>query len=1383
MEYILNCLEYRQYFIYFASTKVIFHYMIRSLLLIIVSIFLFNSPLDAQDEILTLRHLGGSKDMPNSPITNLFQDSKGFLWIGTTSGLFRFDGYSSRCIGETVGTSTGALMEQILNIQEDGYGRLWIISESHTGIYDPETNTYINSISDYLKDFGISGNISSIIADNNGDIWIAIPQDGVYQIRIKDNKAKKADGDSLSRKTITNMTMSKDKIVGITPTGSIVEVNPKTLKVRFLSQGPDDSVIESPTIKMYADNTGLLWITNHERLMLFDLDSDTWLNDRLPNSGYIGVVKKIFQDSKDNTWIMRDNHGIEKLISDEGRYTVCPVKTEGDFIPGATIYTMIEDQNGTLIFGSYKFGLYTYNESVNKFRTLSFTDMNKTLDVNCMIASQNGSVWIGTDNAGLWLWNPADNKSVFIPDASEETISAITCLTSSPDNRIFIGKFAKGLYEYQNGQIRRHDTNSDIENSYVWGMDFDKKGTLWIGTLGNGVFKYDPQRHTSEHFNSTNSGLGSDFIISMVISKDGNIYMGTNAGLYKYNPIDRKITPVTIAKEQSFSDNKIIQIFEDSRELLWILTTSGLKVLDRNKANLHHIKSGNSIHGSNALGIIEDNKGDIWVSKNSKLTKYKVHYDEKSGALDISQLEYDTFSGLPEYDFNQRSFLQLQDGRIAVGHPFGIIYFNPKDIRKNTNKPTVFFTDLYVGNQPIAPGEKIHGRVALNKDLFSGEQIQFNHNPKEFTIFFASDNYALPEKTRFKYRLEGYSDQWQECPEGINYVTYTNLSPGNYQLQVIAINEDGYESESPASLEIKIHHPFWGSMWAWIIYVLLIISIIYSIVLIVKKNERRIHERQTEKENQRKQEELNQLKFNFFTNVSHDLRTPLTLIVSPLDDMIKESNDERLTKRLNQMRKNAMRLLSLVNQLLDFRKSEEANLHINLSEGDIVDFVHNVCNLFVELSESKNINLTFYSSEPDIELMFDKDKMEKIIMNLLGNSFKFTPAGGRIDIAIELDAADHSKLRIQVADTGIGIKDKEKKLIFNRFYQGVDAESHTTGTGIGLSMVSEYVRLHDGTIRVTDNVERGSVFIIEIPIRHSTTNQFNSPIEESKTGENSETEATSSVEKITKPLSYERKTVLIVDDNTDMTDMLKDSLENKYDVLIASDGIKALKIAVESRPDIILTDIMMPKMNGIELCRTLKEKTETVNIPIIILTAKHDLGVKLEGLTIGADDYITKPFNLEELRLRMNRLIELNSKGARRSLIEPEPDNIVITPLDEKLIEKAMKYVSQNISNPELSVEELSSVIGMSRVSLYKKIKQITGKSPIEFIRIIRLKRAAQLLRESQLNVSEIAYKTGFNNPKMFSKYFKEEFGILPSLYQSQQESTSHSNIMDILNQ
>lgn len=1353
--------------------------MMRRFLLVIMAVLMTFPSVYAQTERLALRHVSQAKGLPNNHITELFKDSRGFLWIGSSAGLLRYDGYSTRRVSDMVGKNTGVLNEQIIRVQEDQKGRLWVESESSIAIFDPITNTLIDWVSDYIKQFGLQGYVTAVVADENGDIWIAIDGDGLYRIDIKKETAQKSSGFDLKKESVSSLALADGKVIGFTKSASLIETDPATMQTTLISKAPGVINAESAHFLLYTDQDNRVWITYNDRLMLYDLAKKEWQNELLPLNGGIGVIKDIYNDSKGNLWIARDHHGIEKMVFVDGSYKLSPMPTAGDIFPQSTVTSIFEDENGTLMFGTYKLGLYSYNESVNKFRIDIFPNLDKMPDVNCMINSPDGSVWIGTDNSGLWKWNPSSGEYSHIPDQTEDSPHAITCLAYSPDGQVFIGKFSRGLFSLKDGQVVCIETDSDIDRAYVWSMTFDRNGNLWIGTLGNGVFKYNLDNKSLEQYTTLNSGLRSDYVTSIVSGRDGNIYIGTSGGAECINPNTRKLTSVNIDDDPSLNGSKIVQIFEDSRGLLWIATTSGLKVVDAKTGKVMSVKTADTPYGADMVGITEDNEGGIWVSNSSRLANLKVTYNRETGKIDLTRREYDKYSGLPESDFNQRSFVKMADGSLAVGSPFGIIHFNPNDIRMNASRPKVLFTDLYMDNNPVEVGEEIGGRIALNKAIFSGERIELNHNPKEFTIFFTSDNYALPEKTRFKYKLKGYSEQWTECPEGINYVTYTNLSPGSYQLQVVAINEDGYESESPATLDIKIHNSFWGSPWGWLIYAMIAAALIWLIIRIAQRRERHLLEQESQKEAQRKQEELNQLKFRFFTNVSHDLRTPLTLIVSPLEDMIKESKDERQTKRLNQMRNNAMRLLSLVNQLLDFRKSEEAKLNLNPSEGDIVAFARNVCTSFLGLSERKNINLTFYSDTDRIRLLFDEDKMEKILMNLLGNAFKFTPAGGRIDVAIQHSGDDRKNLRIQISDTGIGIKDKDKKHIFERFYQvDEDGVSHPgTGSGIGLSMVSEYVKLHDGTIRVTDNIEKGSVFIIEFPIKHCDAIKTMNIAQSTVNREESDHAQDKDVVEIHHDGQGNRKTVLVVDDNADMTEMLKDSLDNIYDVVTASDGVDALKKVSVKKPDIILTDLMMPNLNGMELCRKLKENPDTVNIPIIILTAKHDLGVKLEGLTIGADDYITKPFNLDVLRLRMRRLIELNSKGARRSLIEPEPENIKITPLDEQLIEKAMKYVSKNISKSELSVEELSDVLGMSRVSLYKKIKQITGKSPIEFIRIIRLKRAAQLLRESQLNVSEIAYQTGFNNPKVFSRYFKEEFGILPSAYQSKESTETNISL------
>lgn len=611
-------------------------------------------------------------------------------------------------------------------------------------------------------------------------------------------------------------------------------------------------------------------------------------------------------------------------------------------------------------------------------------------------------------------------------------------------------------------------------------------------------------------------------------------------------------------------------------------------------------------------------------------------------------------------------------------------------------------------------------------------------------------------------------------------VTYTNLAPGTYILKVKATNSDGYAGTEEASLKIVILPPFWMTPWAYIVYALLIVGVVsFSLYAVQRRERNKFRIRQIE-EDAKKREELSQMKFRFFTNVSHELRTPLTLIISPMESMMKEITDEKLHGKLQLMYRNAQRLLNLVNQLLDFRKNEMAGLHLTLSEGDIVAYVRSICASFLMLSEKKHVHLTFFSAMESLNMSFDEDKIGKVVMNLLSNAFKFTPDGGRVDVALEMSKEMSGRLLIKVSDTGVGIRDEDKERIFERFYQveQEEPEHQSTGSGIGLSLVRDFVTLHEGTVRVVDNVGSGSVFLVELPVKHVRVSPPKpAPLTE-EVEEHEELLPGMEEEALSVDLlddmednedEKEKPLALIVDDNEDLVAFMKDSLSLYFRIQSASNGREAWQKISELMPDIIVSDVMMPEMDGNELCRWVKTDKRTSDIPMILLTARQAVEDKVEGLTIGADDYVTKPFNVEILILRMRKLIDLSKKRKAKSLIDPEPSEIAITSLDEKLVENAIKYVEANIGRCDLSVEELSRGLGMSRVHLYKKLLQITGKTPIEFIRVIRLKRAAQMLRESQQNVSEIAYQLGFNNPKYFSKYFKDEFGVLPSVYQERE--------------
>jgi signal transduction histidine kinase/DNA-binding response OmpR family regulator len=1008
-------------------------------------------------------------------------------------------------------------------------------------------------------------------------------------------------------------------------------------------------------------------------------------------------------------------------------------------------------------------------------------------------------LWLGTDTGRLIRWNYKTGVALMSADVMVGgKARAVVCLSPDGDGGVWLGTYLGGLNYYKNGSIKNYPTGNSGAIENIWALTPAGNGKLWIGTLGDGVLLYDPATQQSEVFNVKNCGLNSDYISSLIVSHEGRLYIATNSGLSVLDLPSKKLIKDDKSVLNQLNKANVVQVYEDRRKLIWIATDEGLYMYDSSKNKLTSVGLNSWSRNVYILGICEDIQGAMWVSSGSELIKINLIQNTSGGDYTFESRTYTRQEGLQNSDFNQRSFCTVPSGEVFVGGMYGVNSFDPLTMPSDATAPRVMFTDLKLFNNSVVVGERYDGIMVLSESLNDVDVVNLKYLQNEFTICFAADNYVAQETTTFYYRLLGFNDEWIKCVGNLPQVTYTNLPPGSYTIEVKAVSNDGVESDEVARLKIVVYPPFWLSWWAKTLYLLLILLAIYYSVMLIKRRERKKYIAQKKSEAIKQQEELNRLKFKFFANISHELRTPLTLILSPIEAMLKAANDDKQKHRLEIVYGNANKLLNLVNQLLDFRKTEVAELKYLPIKGNIISFIKNQCDAFNAYSEDKHVSLTFFSNGQSLMMDFDADKMGKIVMNLLSNAFKFTPDGGRVDVAV---TAGDDKVVIKVADTGIGISDEDKQRIFDCFYQ--TDTSNSAGSGIGLSLVKEYVKLHNGDVKVVDNAGGGSVFIITIPIHSAnadavsdedstaaasttastptTAAESANASAESATPTASLSESAPAADKNTKGnrghkvAKAEEKhhveedhkpTVLVVDDNADLRTFVNEELSADYHVITAADGKAALDILENHVPDIVVTDIMMPGIDGIELCRRMKANSEWAGIPIVVLTAKQDVQAKVEGLTIGADDYITKPFNCDILKLRINKLLSLSRKGGRRQLIEPEPSHVKVTSVDEKLIESAVKYVEENMASPDLSVEEMSRHLGMSRVHLYKRIRQITGMTPIEFIRIMRLKRAAQLLRESQRNVSEIAYAVGFNNPKYFSKYFKDEFGVLPSVYQ-----------------
>lgn len=1293
---------------------------------------------------IRFRNINVGNGLSNNETNSIFKDSEGFVWIGTASGLNRYDGNEIRVFRHNPADSTSLLNNYVEDIFEDSAERLWVRTAGVYSVYDPASETFSRLSEKQLDEWGVEG-VPNIIRSAGTDLWIATGGTGLYKVDISQEqpKAKKmiTVPTPLSNFTAITPVAEQSLAIAVSDRGDLFVIEYKDGSSLRTAKVPGSGERNS-SYSLMLDDTGSVWVYNFDGTFIYDINSRKWR--QAPVSPEKCPVTAMTQDATGNIWIGYDNDGIEILGRDGSKEVIANNPVDIFSLANNSVRAFYTDNEaGGIWVGTYKKGVSVHY--TNEF----CLDTRYIADINCVYPVQNEPnwVWLGSDHEGLLKYNIETEETVHIPSNKN---TAIVCLDYSPDGSLWYGTYGGGLNRFKDGKIRNYNTADGLASPNIWSVLPNSDGSMWLGTLGGGVQLFNPADMSFETFNAGNSDLNNDFINTLARSNDGRIIIGSADNIYGLSPAIHEISTERLGSlgRNHREHSAINQIFNDSRGLLWIAGRDGLECFDSRTDSLYTIRLTPNGINNIILGVIEAPDHTVWASADGALYNIVVTRSDKS-IYSFSAKAYDSRDGVSTESFNQRSFGLLPSGKVVAGTQNGLAIIESAEASKSPTTARILFTGLTVNNRPVTVGEKIGGKEILPQSLNHLDKLSLGPNQNIFTVSFSTDNYRNLSRTHFRYRLKGLSTEWIECAPGISQAAFSSLAPGSYCLEVEAIGDDGLTVGGVRRLPIVVHAPWWADWWAKLIYCLLITGGCISVVYYIKRREQqRFAERQRE-DAQRKTDELNQLKFKFFTNISHELRTPLTLILSPTESMLKEKTDERDVRRLSTIKDNANRLLYLVNQLLDFRKNEMSELKLHLSEGDLVTTVQQACRSFIDMTDRRGQRFELITDVPSIEMEYDNDKVTKIILNLLSNAVKYTPEGGSIEVRVSRDG---DMAVVDVADSGKGITDTDKKHIFERFYRSEDTSDLNTGSGIGLSMVYEYARLHKGEVTVSDNKPSGTVFRVTLP---TTLVSDNKKAREDRNAAPADEKA-----------DAKRPSVLFVDDNHDLVEFLRDEFSRDYDVLTAPNGAEALRLTKEHSFDLIVSDIMMPEMDGIQLCRCLKSQPSTVNVPLILLTAKQDVGSVIEGLTLGADDYVTKPFNNEVLSLRMKRLIALGRRGLRHSLIEPSPKEIKITSVDEQLVAKAVEYVEANMGNPDLSVEEMASALGMSRVHLYKRLSALTGRTPIEFIRVLRLKRATQYLRDSRLTVAEIAYNVGFNNPKYFSKHFREEYGISPGEYQ-----------------
>jgi signal transduction histidine kinase/ligand-binding sensor domain-containing protein/DNA-binding response OmpR family regulator len=1363
-------------------------------------IFLFLTVRVLSEDKYQFSKLDITKGLSNNQVNCILRDSKGFMWFGTMAGLDRYDGSEFKVYKHNVNDSNSINDNFVFRIIEDYKGEIWIENRVSFTIYNPITESFSTQKPSYLKNlpFGLY-NITNVYSDNNNNFWIMNNITGPYYSIKDSNKLKHfshnpKDPQSISSNNISAINQdSKGNFWFINRLGIIEKIDAKTLKVkqsiydiqRFYKGEAQDYILfidSDDDLWICGTNIpqGVFWYNTSQNRMKY-LNKDSGLC-RLNNN----LTRNFAQDKNGYIWIGTDHGGIN--VYDKKKNTIQYLTENSDdekSLSQNSITYLYKDNTGIIWVSTFKKGINYYHENLLRFKLIKHEPENLNSlqfdDVDCFAEDKLGNLWIGTNGGGLIYFDRKNNKFIqykHIP-GNPNSISndIIVKLFIDSHNILWIGTYFGGLNKFDGKTFKcyKHNPldNTTITDDRIWEIKETPKGDLWIGTLGGGLDLFDPHENGKDifyHYKAEDANsINNNFVISMTYDLLGNLWIGTSIGLDVLDIHSNRFTNIKHENNVplSLSNDNVICTYTDSRGLIWVGTRDGLNVFDENKNLIKIFTEDNGLSENTIASITEDKVNNIWVGTHNGLSNIIISKDTKNKKYNFSFKNYNQTDGLQGKEFNERSAFTTSKGEVLFGGPNGINLFEPQKFAINYDIPKIVFTSFQIFNNEVIIGKKINGRIVLDKSITATKSITLKSSENVFSIGFSALNYLHPEKNKYVYKLEGFNLGWLSLNNKNQKVTYTNLDPGEYIFRVRASNDDGIWNNKGANLKIIILPPFWRTKLALLIYIaIIIISLLIARKLTLSQARLKFQLEQERYEKQRVHD-LDMLKIKFFTNISHEFRTPLSLILAPIEKLISTSENADQKKHFVIIQRNAKRLLNLVNQLLDFRRMEEKEFKLNPVSSNIVEFIKDVVYSFSDISEKKNINLTFQSNVKEFIMQFDADKFEKIMYNLLSNAFKFTHENGNVDVEINVDHLPDNMnkyIEIKVKDTGIGIPANMQENIFEQFFQNeVPGNMINQGSGIGLSITKEFVRLHNGTIKVISSPDIGSCFTISIPINEISV--LNNDIIERQEIYH----AHELLQNEPENLSSEKPLVLIVEDNEDLRFYLKDNLKRNYSIIEAGNGKDALNKAFLHIPEIIVSDIMMPEMNGIELCTKLKNDKRTSHIPIILLTAKSEQEHQLEGYNSGAADYIIKPFNFEILESKLKNIIS-QREGIRKSFqryISVNPSEIKVESIDEKLIQKALEIVEKNISNSEFLVEDLSRELGMSRVNLYKKLLSITGKTPIEFIRTIRLKRAAQLLKGNGLSVSEVAFKVGFNNPKYFTKYFKEEFDVLPSQYLS----------------
>lgn len=1347
---------------------------------------------------LSFDHLSVSHGLSQSTVLSICKDSRGYMWFGTRDGLNRYDGRTIKTYRHDDKKQTSISADDyIYVITKFKDNSLWIGTQNGLNCYHPETDTFEKIYHNEKAPSSISGNaVTSIYEAKNGKIWLGTNKGLSVLANAKSREFSNFYvKDGLAGNEVYSIFEDSKGNIWVGTTAGLTQIKAlgrdKYQFVNFFHKSSAPLGLSGNSIKtIVEDKEGNIWIgTERNGISIYHPQQQAFSyiqqNSSIINGLSNNFIRKIIIDKDGKFWIATMD-GLNIYDPQSKSFTVYKHDSENrKSLSDNSIKDIYEDEQGSVWIGTNFGGISVAHKTAVPFEVYRHSKYRNSIsnDIISVIAGiDDNHILSGTEGGGL---NVMDVKNGTFRNFQrrpfdETSIGSNNIKAIFKDNKglIWVGLYEGGLelFDLAKGTFKHYKPNlkdsTSVSYGYISSIAQDQQGRLWVGTSSKGInlYNYDKQNFTRLTSTSKNWNLSSDYIRTMVGDSKGNLWVGTAVGLNLLRKGKNQFERFYRGQKGLKSDY-INCILETRSGEIWVGShRGGLCKYLPNENRFAIYTSANGLPSDNVVGMAQDDDGNLWVSTDKGLSKFDIkHGDFKN---------YYISDGLPTNEFSYNAAYKAPNGMLYFGSYNGLVSFKPQAIATNKTAPPIVFTALRLFNKEVEVGGDDE---LLKQDISFAPPITFSADQNIFTVDFVALNYIKPERNKYAYKLEGFENNWNEV--AIPSATYTNLPPGTYHLLVKGSNNDGYWNPVPAKLEIKVLPPLWKTWWAYLLYGIVFIIILYYINRFLRRQERLETELYYEHLNYQQQQELYQTKLDFFTRISHEIRTPLTLIFAPLEKLIHlTQNNPALNTQLQSIKTNTDRLLRLIKELLDFRKIETRNLQLKVSETDLVAFCGHIGEAFKNQAVHKHINFEIECPEQPVKAFIDPIQMEKVLFNLLSNAFKYTAEGGTIKLILQELQDD---IHIKVYDTGIGIPPEHLEHIFTHFYQVKGQESQQTGWGIGLALVKNIVDMHKGQITVKSEMATHahggySEFCVSLLKGATHFSMLELAVNTDKVAlEKIIADDVSTLEEntVTSPpvntLPTIGQHILVVEDNDELREFIIQSLQANYIVIGCKNGLEGWEYAVENIPDLIISDVTMPVMDGNELCKKIKGEERTNHIPVLMLTAMASHLHQVEGLEAGADVYITKPFSLQVLELNIRNLLfskeALRAKYNRQLLLTPtkvEGDSP-----EDKFLAKLMHLIEENMEDAEFNVSVLVAEIGMSQTVLYKKIKALTDLSITDFIKSIRLKRAAQLLQDGHLNISEVAYSVGFNDRKYFSKEFKKQFGKSPSDYMDEQKA------------